>query len=165
MSLSEKIIEVAEERDITFAELAKIAGVDKATISRMVNCKHVGNKAISKLVNAFGKEFERYYQYAKCRKCGEMFIPWNAGTNICSSKCLRDKVFEDRISWKKYPGKGEPERQTNAQRFGWGAKVKGPATSIPEYNSIAREEYGSYGQRTAAERLAQSGTMRESMGL
>ena len=62
MTLSEKIIEIAEERNATFSELARIAGLDPTIISRMVNCKRVGNKTISKLVKAFGKDFEELYK-------------------------------------------------------------------------------------------------------
>jgi hypothetical protein len=164
MTLSEKIIEIAEERNATFSELARTAGLDPTIISRMVNCKRVGNKTISKLVKAFGEDFEQFYQYATCCKCGEKFLPRNSKVKVCSAKCLKENAIETRVSWKKYPGPSSAARETDAKRFGWGAKVKGPAVSIAEYNSVARKEYGSYGQRGATERLAQSGTMRESMG-
>lgn len=165
MTLSEKIIEIAEERNATFSELARIAGLNPTIISRMVNCERVGNKTISKLVKAFGKDFEQFYQYATCSKCGKVFLPRNAKAKTCSTECSKDNASDIRVSWKKYHKDGPTIMKTDAQRFGWGAKVKGPAVSIAEYNSVARKEYGSYGQRGATERLAKSGTMRESMGL
>lgn len=165
MNLSEKIIEIAEEKNIAFSELAKLAGVDPTTISRIANYKNVGNKTIKRLVDAFGKEFEEYYQHATCKRCGKDFIPRNGKEKTCSADCSKGNASEIRVAWKKSNQGQIVSRETNAQRFGWGAKVKGPAVRIPEYNSVARKEYGSYGQRGAAERLAQSGTMRESMGL
>lgn len=73
MNLSEKIIEIAEERNATFSELAKIAGLDPTIISRMVNCKPVGNKTIGKLVKAFGKDFEQFINMRHVLNAGKCF--------------------------------------------------------------------------------------------
>lgn len=166
MTLAERIIGIAKERNISFAELGRIAGIERTTISMITTGKSEGgNPTIKKLVEAFGDEFEQYYQYATCKQCGEVFLPANGNQATCSKKCSKKNATEISVRWSKSHSTRTVSGLTDSQRFGWGPKVKKPAVSIPEYNSVAREEYGSYGQRGAAERVAQSGTMRESMGL
>lgn len=165
MNLSEKIISEIEKRKIKQSDLARLIGVDSTVVSSIIKGRRVGNLTISRLVKALGPEYEQYYEYQTCEICGKKFLPKNNRIKTCSVECSRLNVNKICAKWAKSNRSRNVAKDTDAQRFGWGAKVKGPAVSVAEYNSVARKEHGSYGQRGAAERLAQSGTMRESMGL
>lgn len=166
MTLQEKIIEEIEKRQVTRAELARMAGVDPTVISGIINGNRgIGNGMITRFVEAFGEDFEQYYEYRNCEICGKKFLPRSNKVRTCSPECARLLKNEITVQWTRTSNGHSIARETDAQRFGRKAKVAKPKVGIAEYNSVARDEFGSYGQRAAAERLAQSGTMRESMGL
>ncbi|URN85850.1 helix-turn-helix domain-containing protein [Acetobacterium wieringae] len=166
MTLQEKLVEEIDKRQVTRAEFAKIVGVDPTVISSVIkHNRSIGNGTVKRLVDAIGKEFEQFYVYKICEICGEKFLPRSNKIRTCSDECARLLKNQITVQWTRTSNGHSIARETDAQRFGRKAKVAKPKVGIAEYNSVAREEFGSYGQRAAAERLARSGTMRESMGL
>ncbi|MDO9492823.1 helix-turn-helix transcriptional regulator [Acetobacterium sp.] len=165
MTLQEKVIEIIEEKNITYVELSKMVGTDPATMSRIVNDKRVGNNTISKFVKKFGDEFKQFYEYKNCKICGNKFLPINNKVETCSVECSRINTNNTSVAWVKSHRERTVSSQTEAQRFGRKAKVKKPSVSFAERENKARSQGVSYGQLGTTERLAQSTTMRESMGL
>ena len=90
MTLSERIIKVAKEKNISFSELGRISGDNRTVISKAVKGWKIGNQAIKRLADAFGEEFEQHYEHAICKTCGKDFIPANGKQKTCSAKCAKD---------------------------------------------------------------------------
>lgn len=165
MTLQEKIMEIIEQNNLTYTDLSKIVGTDPATVSRIVNNKRVGNNTIEKFAKVFGAEFEQFYEYHICIICGKKFMPSNERVKTCSAECSRINTNSISIKWVKSHRERTVSSQTEAQRFGRKAKIKKPSVSFAERENKARSQGMSYGQLGTTERLAQSMTMRESMGL
>lgn len=165
MTINEKLTEEFEKRNITRAEFARIIGVDPTVVTGILKGRKVGNITIKKIVGKLGSEYEKFYEYKYCEVCGKKFLPQNCRVKTCSDEYSKTNVNELCINWVKSHRERTVSSQTEAQRYGWGAKVKAPSVSFAELENKARSQGVSYGQLGTTERLAQSMTMRESMGL
>lgn len=168
MTLQNKLNQYIERYCLSGAEAARRIGVHPTKVSDIKNHNRYGNITAEKIYKALGEDFREYVIYQTCPYCGEEYAPRdntnkNCGNNPCAiahrnavEKEYRRKV--DAGEHVKAIGKSKKKKYLVVE------DVK-PPVSIAEYNSVARKEHGSYGQRGVVERLAQSGTMRESMGI
>lgn len=156
MTVVENLVRLKAERNATWAEIEKITGVNAATMAIAAKGRRaLGSQAISKLV-AFDQSFSQYVEYKYCTVCGKRFIPLRDSHATCSQECQNiNRNIENKRYMREYWERMRMAKPKETKKF----------ESLKEYNEKAREKYGDYGQRSAAERLAQSMTMRESMGL
>lgn len=147
MTLSEELEKAMKAKNIKGKELSKLTGVMAWEISDMRTGGDFRANALKKIASALdAPELLEYVEFKTC-PCGENFIPDIDHRRYCSDACRL-----------KYKGNGRGKRQEAR------ANKKNPVSYVERENK-ARSQGVSYGQLCGAERLAQSGTMRESMGL
>jgi len=171
MTLQERLNHYIEKYCLSGAEAARRISVHPSQVSQ-IRLRNVYTQALAeKIYKAFGDEFREYFEYDTCPYCGSEYIHRDERQKTClSDDCVKKhraevvKEYERKVNSGEHVMRTYNERRPKKKKYLVVEDVK-PPVSIAEYNSVARKEHGSYGQRSAAERLAQSISMRESMKL
>ena len=171
MTLQNKLNNYIEKYCLTGTETARRTGLLVTQISGIRVRNQYSAVTAEKIYKAFGDEFREYFEYDTCHYCGSEYLPRDERQKTClSDECVKKhraevvKEYERKVNSGEHVMRTYNERRPKKKKYLVVEDVK-PPVSIAEYNSVARKEHGSYGQRGVVERLAQSGTMRESMKL
>ena len=171
MTLQKRLNHYIEKYCLSGAETARRTGLHVTQISGIRVRNQYSAATAEKVYKAFGDEFREYFEYEKCPHCGSEYLPRDERQKTClSDDCVKKHRAEVAKEYERKVNSGEHVKRTYNERRPKKKKYLvvedvNPTVSIAEYNSVARKEHGSYGQRSAAERLEQSISMRESMKL
>lgn len=171
MTLQERLNKYIEKYCLSGAEAARRTGLNVTQISSIRVRNQYSAATAEKIYKAFGDEFREYFEYEKCHYCGSEYIPRDERQKTClSDECVKKhraevvKEYERKVNSGEHVMRTYNERRPKKKKYLVVGDVK-PAEPLKEYNERARREFGSYGERSKAEQLARSMTMRESMGL
>lgn len=152
MTLAERLKKYKSDNHLQSRELANLCGVDVTAMSKALNGGHTAMIDIKRIADVLGGEFENYVEYTTC-KCGKKYIATRYLIHYCSKECS-----------KKYQKELAAENRKRLLQVGRKPKPTPPVSDAVQFAGQAKKEKVTYGERQAAERLANSRTMRESMG-
>lgn len=171
MTLQERLNKYIEKYCLSGAEAARRTGLNVTQISSIRVRNQYSAATAEKIYKAFGDEFREYFEYEKCPYCGCQYVRKRSDQKTClSDDCVKKhraevvKEYERKVNSGEHVMRTYNERRPKKKKYLVVGDVK-PAEPLKEYNERARREFGSYGERSKAEQLARSMTMRESMGL
>ena len=147
LPLSETLINYRKKHHLMKIEMERQTGINTATLCKIEGGAIPSQLTVKKLVDAYGKPFEKYLKYSTCTVCGKKYLPRTKKNETCSSKCSQKHANKISTEWTKKHRDTIISTQTDAQRNGWKARIKKPKTTIAEFNQEARKQGKSYGER------------------
>lgn len=134
MTLADEVRKIMETKGMSQKQFADDCGINRACLSKGLKTGYFSNISIGRIIEVYGKRFEKYYAKKTCDFCGIEFIPMLAGRKCCTQECstkMNNRLTTERDNRNRAMRKAAGE--TKAERYKWRAKVRPAKVSIVEF--------------------------------